>query len=48
MAAGMLIAGEAGCLVTDYDGRGGCLERGEIVAANPAIHSQMLRKIQGK
>jgi myo-inositol-1(or 4)-monophosphatase len=46
VAAGALIVREAGGLVTDYNGDGKFLENGEIVAGNPKIISDMLRRIQ--
>ena len=45
MAAGIVIAREANCMVTDYKGQNNCLTRGEIVVANPTIHQHMLQKI---
>jgi myo-inositol-1(or 4)-monophosphatase len=42
VAAGILIAREAGALVTDLDGRGTMLETGNIVAAAPALLRPML------
>lgn len=46
LAAGALIMREAGGLVTDFAGNGDFLSKGEIVAANPRIITEMLRKIQ--
>ena len=46
VAAGSLIVREAGGLITDYSGDGKFLENGEIVAGNPKIISDMLRRIQ--
>lgn len=46
LAAGALIVREAGGLVTDYAGDEHFLEKGEIVAGNPKIIADMLRKIQ--
>jgi myo-inositol-1(or 4)-monophosphatase len=45
IAAGALIVREAGGLVTDYNGDGGSLENGQVVAGNPKIIADMLRKI---
>jgi myo-inositol-1(or 4)-monophosphatase len=42
LAPGILIAREAGALVTDLDGGGGMLESGDILAAAPALHAPML------
>jgi len=47
IAAGMLIAGEAGARVTDFRGRPVDLSVGQIVAANPRIHRQMLAVLRG-
>lgn len=44
IAAGGLIAQEAGALVTDFDGGGDWLSKGDVVAAPPAMH-EALRKI---
>lgn len=46
IAAGALIVREAGGMVTDYDGNEHFLERGEVVAANPKVLSDMLRKLK--
>ncbi len=46
MAAGALIIQEAGGLVTDFAGGHGYLESGNILAGNPKIHAEMLRRIQ--
>ena len=45
MAAGALIVREAGGLATDYSGEADFLEKGEIVAGNPRIVSDMLRTL---
>lgn len=46
MAAGALIIQEAGGMVTDLSGDQAYLESGNIVAGNPKIHAEMLRRIQ--
>jgi myo-inositol-1(or 4)-monophosphatase len=46
LAAGGLIVREAGGIVTDYSGDEHFLENGEIVAGNPIIIADMLRRIQ--
>ncbi len=46
IAAGALIAQEAGALVTDFSGESNYLEKGEIIAASPRIFPQMLKIIQ--
>jgi myo-inositol-1(or 4)-monophosphatase len=45
VAAGIVIAREAGALVTDLGGGQGMLESGDIVAAAPALHAPMLEVI---
>lgn len=45
IAAGALIAKEAGALVTDLKGEQTWLETGDIVAANPKVLAQMLKLI---
>ena len=45
IAAGALIAREAGAVVTDMMGEQGWLESGDIVAANPKVLAQMLQII---
>ncbi len=46
MAAGALIVQEAGGMVTDFSGDQGYLESGNIIAGNPKIHAEMVRRIQ--
>ena len=46
VAAGALILREAGGLIGDYNGDEHYLENGQIIAANPKIFGEMLRKIQ--
>lgn len=46
MAGGALLVQEAGGMVTDLSGDQGYLESGNIVAGNPKIHAEMLRRIQ--
>jgi myo-inositol-1(or 4)-monophosphatase len=46
VTAGALIVQEAGGLVTDFAGNHGYLESGNILAGNPKIHAEMLRRIQ--
>lgn len=38
LAAGILLVAEAGGVVSDFDGGGESLWRGDVVAANPALH----------
>jgi myo-inositol-1(or 4)-monophosphatase len=42
VAAGTLIAREAGALVTDFDGNSGLLSGESILAAVPGLHQEML------
>ncbi|HOG46991.1 MAG TPA: inositol monophosphatase family protein [Anaerolineae bacterium] len=42
VAAGILLVREAGGLATDYDGGANALYGREIVAANPALHAEMV------
>ncbi len=46
MAAGALIIREAGGLVGDFSGNQNYLETGNIVAGNPKIFSDLIRKLQ--
>ena len=46
LAAGALLVREAGGLVTDYSGNEHFLANGQVVAANPKLIAEMLRKIQ--
>lgn len=48
IAAGALIAREAGAFVTDFTGEGGYLKKGEIIAATPKVFPEMINIIQGK
>lgn len=46
IAAGLLIAREAGAMVTRTDGGGEPMYKGDVLAANEAIHGRMLRLIR--
>ncbi len=46
IAAGALLVREAGGIVTDLHGGDGFLESGDIAAASPLIHSEMMKIIQ--
>lgn len=46
IAAGALLVQEAGGLVSDFSGEQNYLESGNILAANPKIYTEMLRRIQ--
>jgi myo-inositol-1(or 4)-monophosphatase len=45
IAAGIVIAREAGALVTDYGGGEGYLASGEVIAANPVLHSLVMKEL---
>lgn len=45
VAAGTLLVREAGGIVTDYAGSADVVYSEEIIAANPALHSQLLTSI---
>ncbi len=46
MAAGALLIREAGGLIGDFSGEGAYLETGNVVAANPRLFSDMVRRLQ--
>jgi myo-inositol-1(or 4)-monophosphatase len=46
VAAGSLIVREAGGIVTDFEGRPGYLDSGDIIASAPSIHPAMLRVVR--
>lgn len=46
VAAGSLLVGEAGGVVTDFHGRPGYVDSGDIIAASPDIHPAMLRIVR--
>jgi len=46
VAAGSLLVTEAGGVVTDFTGRAGYVESGDIIAASPETHSDMLRVVR--
>lgn len=48
IAAGALIVREAGGIVSDFEGKGGYLESGDIIAAAPKVFPEMLKIIQEK
>lgn len=47
IAAGVLLVREAGGMVSDLDGGDRMFSRGDIVAANPEIHDELVRTIPG-
>lgn len=46
-AAATILCVEAGAVITDFDGQPFTLSRGQAVAANPALHPQLLAIIRG-
>ncbi len=46
IAAGSLLVREASGVVTDFQGRNGYLESGDIIAAGPRVQAEMLRVIR--
>ena len=48
VAAGSLLVREAGGVVSDLDGREGMMECGNVLAANDALHKQLLDLLHGK
>jgi myo-inositol-1(or 4)-monophosphatase len=45
IAAGIVVVREAGGMVTDYSGNNDYFLRGEVIAANPVLHKQMIKFI---
>jgi myo-inositol-1(or 4)-monophosphatase len=45
MAAGALLITEAGGLISDLDSKDTYLKSGDVVAANPEIHDEMLNNL---
>ncbi|MBF0444772.1 MAG: inositol monophosphatase, partial [Magnetococcales bacterium] len=45
IAAGIIIVTEAGGYISDFKGGRGYLNSGDIIAANPTIHTLLLDKI---
>lgn len=46
MAAGVLIAQEAGCLVTDFGEEKAMLDNGTVVCANPYLHPLLIKSLR--
>lgn len=46
IAAGILIAQEAGCIVTDYDDKKAMLDNGTVVCANAHLHPKLIQALQ--
>lgn len=46
IAAGVILVQEAGGFISDYSGGGDYLEKGEIVAAPPKVHSHILNLLR--
>ncbi len=47
VAAGILLVREAGGIVSDLDGNQAMLDKGHILAANEALHPQILKLLKG-
>ena len=45
IAAGILLVREAGGFVSDFTSRDRALDSGEVVAANPSIHAELLKTL---
>ncbi|MEK9925806.1 MAG: inositol monophosphatase family protein, partial [Alphaproteobacteria bacterium] len=48
IAAGVLLVREAGGFVSDFASRDRALESGDVVAANPTLHAELLRYLRAK
>lgn len=46
MAAGIIILREAGGFVTDFDGKDGMLESGDIIGANDSLHRDLMKLLK--
>ena len=46
IAAGFLIVREAGGFVSDFASRDKALETGDVVAANPTLHAELLKTLR--
>jgi myo-inositol-1(or 4)-monophosphatase len=47
LAAGLLLVREAGGIVTNQDGGLDVLDRGDVLAATPALHAPLLAALRG-
>ena len=47
IAAGVLLVREAGGFISDFASRDRALDSGDVVAANPSIHGELIRKLRG-
>ena len=47
IAAGLIIIEEAGGIVTDFEGKNGSLQSGEVVAGGKAFQPNLLQKVKG-
>ena len=45
IAAGILLVREAGGFVSDFASRDRALDSGDVIAANPAIHAELLKTL---
>ena len=46
IAAGVLLVREAGGFISDFASRDKALDSGDVVAANPSIHGELIRKLR--
>jgi myo-inositol-1(or 4)-monophosphatase len=46
IAAGVLLIREAGGFVSDFASRDKALDSGDVVAGNPAIHGELIKKLR--
>ena len=47
IAAGILLVREAGGFVSDFASRDKALDSGDVVAGNPAIHGELIKRLRG-
>lgn len=47
IAAGVILVREAGGFISDFASRDKALDSGDVVAANPAIHGDLIRLLRG-
>jgi myo-inositol-1(or 4)-monophosphatase len=47
IAAGVILVREAGGFISDFASRDKALDSGDVVAANPSIHGDLIRLLRG-
>ena len=47
IAAGVLLVREAGGFISDFASRDKALESGDVVAANPGLHGDLIKRLRG-